>query len=283
MADEPRIAVITANQRSGTTAIGRLLGAQPNVRYAGEIFHNVRGPHDDPDYKRFLTVPEANFFTFKQRFVERFPGLVHPTAVNQHAIWKAYCEHLGSLGPATLWVIDVKYNSWHHLDPVWRNPLIRPGLMELLSRQKAPILHILREDVFAQAVSAERANNLGRWHRQTGEGAGASAGPTRLDPAKLRRLMQLSTQLTRHYEGLLSYYGTTRTIHYESAFKDQDLTAAARASVADLFGLPAPLQGPLDLVKGGGDLRGAISNTDEILAFFSGDQHEALVARHLRR
>jgi len=37
MAAEPRIAVITANQRSGTTAIGRLLGAQPNVRYAGEI------------------------------------------------------------------------------------------------------------------------------------------------------------------------------------------------------------------------------------------------------
>jgi hypothetical protein len=73
--EAPRIAVVLGSQRSGTTAIGRLAGMRQGVAHVCEIFHAVRDPQGDPHFERYLMVSEANFYSFKERFLTRFPAL----------------------------------------------------------------------------------------------------------------------------------------------------------------------------------------------------------------
>ena len=279
--ETPRIAVVLGSQRSGTTAIGRLAGAQEGVAHVGEIFHAVRGPQDDPDFERYLTVPEANFFSFKERFLTRFPALVYPSNVHQTRIWEAYRHHLFSLGSAKLWVIDVKYNSLHHLNPVWQALYAWPMLFTLLAKEKAPILHVVREDLFAQALSGLRADHFRHWHSQAG-GTDAPQGAIGVDPRELERRMNTSLHLKNHYANLLASYAPTARLTYEQAFAGGDLTAEARRAVAALYGLARPLSGAMPLEKvAKGSLSDQVSNAAAVLAHFKGGQHEAGVMKHL--
>ncbi len=281
-----RVAVIVATQRSGTTAIGRFLGRQPGTEYVGEIFHNVRGPHDDPNYERYLTVPEANFFTFKERLLTRFPALAYPSRANQSAIWHGYRKHLFSLGPETTWVIDVKYNSLHNLNAVWQDLFNAPLLVELLREENAPILHLVRDDLFAQAISALRANQLRTWHNvasnQTAEKQPTEAAMT-FEPQQVDRMMNRNMHLKQHFRYIFSTYPNIGTLAYEDAFVDGQVSDAARSMLADLFNGGTPLEGETDLQKReSGTLADRIANRDAMLKHFENSPHESMVSTHLR-
>jgi LPS sulfotransferase NodH len=278
-----RVGAIVGNQRSGTTAVGRLLGAQPGVIYAGEIFHNVRGPQDEPEFEKYMTLPEANFFAFKERFVGRFPSLVYPSARNQAAIWTGYLGHLASLDRDALWIVDIKYNSMHHLEPVWSQPFAKPHLLDLLSKASVPILHVVRDDVFAQAISGLRASRERRWHAAAGEASAPDAGgPVRYEPQQVAQQMQRNTRLRSHFVGLLDGYRPLLQATYEQMFLDGDLRPKARADFAALFGLAGPLQGPIDLQKiAPAALRQEIANVPGLLAHFADGPFAELVRKHL--
>jgi hypothetical protein len=278
-----RIGAIVGNQRSGTTAVGRLLGAQPGVIYAGEIFHNVRGPQDEPDFEKYMTLPEANFFAFKERFVGRFPALVYPSPRNQVAIWTGYLGHLASLDRDALWIVDIKYNSMHHLEPIWSLPFAKPHLLDLLAKSSVPLLHIVRDDVFAQAISGMRASREKRWHVAAGETpVPQGAVPVRYEPQQVAQQMQRNARLRNHFAGLLEGHSPLLQATYEQMFVDGDLRLKARADFAALFGLPEPLRGPMDLRKiAPPALRQEIANVPGLLAYFANSPFADLVRKHL--
>jgi LPS sulfotransferase NodH len=274
-----RTGVILGTQRSGTTALGRALGAEQDIAYVGEIFHGIRGPQDEVNYQRYLTEPAANFFTFKESLVSKFPALVYPSPENQRTIWDLYTQNLFSLGEELLWVIDVKYNSLHHLNSVWQDPLDWPGLLGFLASEKTPVLHLVREDLFSQAVSTEIAVRTNRWHSFEPVARGE---PLVFDPRKIEGTMRSQFRTQRHVRNLLRSYPQAIELRYEQALPAGQLSDAVCTAIRKLFNLDHPIAGITDLQKIiNTPLAEWIANPEEIREHFSGNEFEKYIVKHL--
>jgi len=278
-----RLVALVGAQRSGTTVIGRLAGAQPAARYAGEIFHAVRGPHDDIEYRKFQYIPEVNFFSYREILFARFPSLSYPSYQNQRAIWHCYVEFLFSFSPDQIWVIDIKYNSLHHLNPIWHNAVERPSVIDLLAEMQVPILHLIRGDLFAQAVSEARSHIIGRWHSSKAEApTGPPAAAIPLDPAELEQIMVRNAYMTSRMREILRFYPRCEELEYDEILGRGDLSMAARTRIAELFDLGPPLSGELDLRKmTPPTLNDIVPNRRGVLAYFAETPFEAAVVKHL--
>ena len=282
MSINKQVGVILGAQRSGTTVIGRLLGAQKNTCYVGEIFHAVRGPQDDLEYGKFFTVPEVNFFSYRERLLTRFPRLSYPSPMNQHTIWHCYLDHLYSYSDDSLFIVDIKYNSVHHFNPVWHNTFFAPHLFDLLNDVDAPILHLTRADLFAQAVSEERSHISRRWHLELSEDPG-EISPMSLAPRNLENIMARNERSKRHMQAMLTFCKRVDELEYSDIFSNNDLSADARLRLEALFSLPSPLTDPLSLKKmTPADLRTILPNRENVLDYFAGGIYEPIVNAHLK-
>jgi hypothetical protein len=88
--------------------------------------------------------------------------LTIPTEQNQCTIFESYLHHrLTGVTPFTF--VDVKYNSTHHLNSLWHNPLSRPLLFQWLRDQRWPVIHLVRQNILECYVSYERACRSESW------------------------------------------------------------------------------------------------------------------------
>lgn len=276
-----RMLAILGTQRSGSTAIGRIAAQIPGFTYVGEIFHGVRGPHDDPRYEHYLTRPEYNFFTFKEDLVRRFPQLVYPSDFNQCNLWTLYVERMATLSGNDTLVFDVKYNSLHHLNAVWQEHFHLPHLLKLLMERKTPIIHIIRKGVFEQAVSHLRALQDGTWHARVGASAPSDA-PIYLSPHNLHDIMFHNERMTSQVRDWLRIYESSVELTYEDLFVQGTLTEAAKQILAKSFGCDWGAIVPPDIVKmSRRPLRESIANAAEVLAYFEATDFAPAVRYHL--
>lgn len=149
------ILVVVAGQRSGSTLFNKTLEKYGNVKSYGEIFHDAAGIGDN-----------GRFFASKLDSIKNDNKLIIPTPSNQEIIWDEYLNKIVEKKPSgTIPLLDIKYNSWHHLDPVWKNQFSQPALLrKMIVDPKYKIIHISRKDFFNQACSQVRALHTGKYH-----------------------------------------------------------------------------------------------------------------------
>jgi hypothetical protein len=280
---DARICAIVGMQRSGTTALGRAIGAKTGCICAGEIFHAVRGPEDDPDHEKFLTWPQANFFRFRESLLGPRPALSYPSVANQTEIWTRYVDHLRSLTDATLIIIDVKCNSVHHLNPVWQDALGQPALFKLLRAAGTPLIHMRRGNLLAQTISEIVANKQRRWHAAVGEQITDQAVAPQAFNAKLVKQALLAKRNNiRHFVALLSAYPRRLNLDYETTFDSLgQIQGAVKDQLSALFNRDmSDIQTDLRKI-GTPNVADMIANPAEILAAFQHHPMRADVAAWL--
>jgi len=179
--------VIAALQRSGTTALAQTLGQSATVENFGEVFHAVRTIEDGLDPAALMLRPEANFFRYKINRLREEPGLAYPSVANQTRLFEGFVAHLAGMSSKPVLLLDVKYNSWRHFDPVFHCPTAPPFLLHLLRSCDARFIHIRRSDQEARWRSERRAIRTGRWHRRVGEPAAADDETVAEDLAAMAR------------------------------------------------------------------------------------------------
>ena len=145
--------IICGQQRSGTTALQSALAHVDGVRNFGEIFQ-FHGP----------LVEEAahNFYNYINHVRGGWTALT--SIAEAEAELDKYLEHLDSLAPGSHYVVDIKYNLWHHFAPGWLNVFGRPFMLEYFKKRRFPIIHVVRENLFRQYVSHEFAARARKWH-----------------------------------------------------------------------------------------------------------------------
>ena len=141
--------VITACQRTGTTALGSALGATGEFGHFGEIFH------DAPD----RTNSFVDWMRSKQKlWVDTFsPKGAQSTA-------DEYFDFLAAASGEASPLVDIKLNSWMTFHPGWTYPAQKPFLMDYLQRRGAAFLYIRRRDLASQILSEFIARKVGKWH-----------------------------------------------------------------------------------------------------------------------
>ncbi|MDP8916292.1 MAG: Stf0 sulfotransferase family protein [Pseudomonadota bacterium] len=268
--------IITAFQRSGTTALGEQVGAMPDLAYWGEIFHPDGYTAAESSAKLRLR-PGANWF----RFVEDVLPPAHRSGPQDEAAvreaWRRYNVHLDRLGSGRRPVLDVKYNSWHHLQPVWAPIAGPPFLATLLHEQGGAYVHLVRGNVLAQALSEVFAHESGLWHRRFGQSleldAFAFAADTQGLLARMRESRSETALMRTWLEGRPHVELT-----YEDAFDARgDLSESTRAALASLgVDTAAAPRAPV-LGRTGQSPNQWLTNIDEVRAALEGTEFEDLL------
>ena len=139
--------VVVSKQRSGTTAFNQALGESRKLTACGEVFHHAVA-------KTLFTRRRFNFFKWRNALdSERlrefyFKDADNPFERGQKRMARAFVEHLleGAKSPYAL--IDIKYDSWHHIHRAWQSPGDPPLLMQVLREFDVTYIHIVRQNSF---------------------------------------------------------------------------------------------------------------------------------------
>jgi LPS sulfotransferase NodH len=143
--------LLIARQRSGTGAVGTVLDQHKQIKYLGEVFHPGN------------TGQEQNFFTFLLEQVAQDPQNALPD--NRMAVFRRFLDAESERhGAHQRLIVDIKYNSLHHLDDGWRDPLRMPLVIRRAREEGVPIIHLTRRNSVATFVSGRLAEVNKIWH-----------------------------------------------------------------------------------------------------------------------
>jgi hypothetical protein len=153
--DRHDFVILLARQRSGTNPLRSVLGTHPEIFCIPEIFNS----QPTADYQ--LEV-DSNFF----RFVEgRSVGVAEALALRERdTIFDEFLDHLRTLSNKRILVIDVKYNSSHHLDHAWKFLSDEPDLFKFAKKRNIRILNLVRRNLLRYYLSEQKAQQQQLWH-----------------------------------------------------------------------------------------------------------------------
>jgi LPS sulfotransferase NodH len=265
------VLLILSQQRSGTTALRRTLAQGSYVQDFGEVFHAQQG--DNPH----------NYFNFKGRRVTEDRQLVLPSADHQAQLWNEYLDYLRRAKEKPFTTLDVKYNSWHHFDPVWHLSDEAPGLVSLVRKDQCPVIHVVRHNVFAQACSAMLAQRRGVFHLEVDGGTTPPSERIGLNPVTLARMMKVSIRYTGRFRELFADHNPYVEVEYESLFEGPYLSSRAYAVLREATGQDIDEGIDVPLARTTPNLADLLSNGDELREYFQGTEFKALVEQSLSR
>ncbi len=262
--------IICAQQRSGTTVLQSNLGQSPLATNYGEVFLDRRDANP------------RNFFTFKIEQVKQDPELCFPTRDNQRAICEKYLEFLDQQCETSHYVMDVKYNSWHHFNPVWYGLFNFPFLMEILRSKSVPMIHVIRKDVFQQHVSIAFAQATQDWHFRSNSDKKPKEMEIRLDPKRCQREMELSQKRTELFRQWFEGHNNYLELTYEDMFVNGDFSPETLAKINELMGKDMQIPVKPALRKGIKRVSNVISNQGELVDHFKGTRFQDMVHASLQ-
>lgn len=258
----PQTVVLLCAQRTGSGALGSLLGKHPSVSYWGEIFHPDDG-HSPQNFFHHLEKSKASL----SRFVR---------SLDKTEMFEAYLRDIGKRDPGHAVLIDIKYSSTHHLNGAFHTPGERPDVMAWIWRRQVPVIHLKRANHLRTLVSAMLAHQSGVWH--TTEAVPDLPRPIEIDIGLMLSHMAWSRSMERLFDGYVGQARRSATVEYETLFDSQGrLGVAERSEIADLLDLePAELvnqvpgltrQSPqplAELISNFDEVAGALAETDSL-------------------
>lgn len=221
--DKPQLLIIAAAARSGTTVLKNMLSQSHVIHNFGEVFHTWN--RDEPH----------NFFNFQRSPAESGTPFELMGWDDKAKLFSRYARKLESLTAKPVHLLDIKYASWHHLNPLYYGFSNPPLLVKILAEHHAAIVHVVRHDVLAQVLSEELAFGRGVWHSVD---PGASEPFEKIVPRPdtiVDRVRQNITEATL-MRSFFETYDRYTELCFEETIVDNQLSENARSSIGAVLG-----------------------------------------------
>jgi hypothetical protein len=154
-APEASIALLLAQQRSGTHLLRSILGRTRRIAALSEICNATAAVADEN---------ERSFFKFRRTHLLDSRNSPYPTSENQQNVINQYFKYLLSLYPNHDFVLcDVKYSHVHNFNMFNWDLSEPPFLLRYARKNQIKILHLVRENIFQTALSSLYAAQSGVW------------------------------------------------------------------------------------------------------------------------
>lgn len=148
--------ILTAEQRSGTNMLRRLLACHPDVYAFQEVFNNLTTR---------IYMPEG-MVLFDDYLVSRVKDDPRAAVLARRTeIVEAYFDYLAEYLEThnMKGIVDVKYSSLHHANDAWVYPGTHPKMLDLFLKKGYKFLHLIREDILGIVYSWFRARETGTY------------------------------------------------------------------------------------------------------------------------
>ncbi len=273
------IIIILAGQRTGSTGLGRGLAQLLDYQWLGEIFHSdFADPATDLDLESNIN-KRANFFNYRYHRCQGDPTLTFPSKKNQEQLFQGYMDFILDRFNNNGVIVDIKYTSLHHLDTYWLWPNSIPFLLKLIRQAEIPVVHVVRENLFAQYCSYQLAVKNNFWHRRPGEDQ--PEGTLTLDVKDAERFMNVMRSWTAHVQGWLVDYKPYHTLKYEEIFEGDFLSKEVVQIFGDTVSSKLNRQAPVPTRKVTPPLGEVVDNIGGVLEHFKETEYDEMVRKSL--
>ena len=153
----PQPVFVLATQRSGTNYLRSLMKGTGLFADFNEVFHSEIDETIPASFEYFDWAKHSYFKYRAKRFAEN-PNLSIPLGEHVISLFSDYLDYLSSeSGNLPYFLMDVKYSSLHHFDPVWHSLTARKFIFDLISSRGCRVVHLVRENVFNVYLSGQLA------------------------------------------------------------------------------------------------------------------------------
>ena len=255
----PEFTILLARQRTGTNALRSVLDTHRDICCFDEVFKLEDRQSPDP------RVRASNYFTFLERHCA---GDITRAFPDRHAeLFTAFLAHLRTLTAKRHIVIDVKYNSTHHITGEWRS-LGSPTLFDLIRSHGVGVIQLTRHNLLRCLLSTIKGRTTGRYYVRD------NAAP----PPDLRVTVPIDAALAtmEHWAfeddvvaGSFADWPRYTRLEYSELFPDRSgaMSAQALAGLARWFGVEPAFTNRVTLSKQSSlPLASTIANFDEVRA-----------------
>jgi hypothetical protein len=263
----PEFTVLLARQRSGTNALRSVLGTHPEICCFDEVFKITDRFSDDP------LIKASNYFTFLEQYCAGDVTKAYPDRYKE--VFVAFLAYLRGLTTKRLIVIDVKYNSTHHVSDVWRE-ITDPTFFDLLKTQGIGVLQLTRRNLLRCLLSNLKAWKSQHYHIPDGRPrADASVSlPAEWTLARMETWSAEDERVAASFDG----YPLYKRVEYTDLFPDATgaIGKAALTDLAGWFGVDDAFVNRASYLKLSSlPLDQTVENIDELRAAFHGTRFAA--------
>lgn len=245
------IAVMIALQRTGTHALGSVIGQHRDVAYRDEIFSPSRAK------------TPGGYFCFLAEKLKTDPEIVLPD--NSSRRFDQYLDYVEGETDKPISLLDVKYSSTHHFNTAWHPLGRRPGFLDLLEFRKIPIIHLKRRNIVRMTVSNLMAETTRLYTTENAH----EIRKTRLqiNPERfLARARFLRAEMTL-MSRFLDSCPNVITLEYADIFDGNEISRATEKKIVDLLGISNfEARSPTIIKQIPEPLEDVIANFDELKA-----------------
>lgn len=258
--------VLTARQRTGTTALSESLGGGPVIFSAGEVFHHK---WDSPagEQEKYRLQKACNYFEYRLEKLREEPELNIPTLANQRTLLHGFLNRLSESTDKPCVLISIKYNSVHHFEPFYSTPGVSSHFLFLVRELNAAIIHLKRPAYFDRYCSERMASQSGIWHAERGRTLAEESDALEIDCTAALRDMQESARLNAEFDRYLRSHKRCLVLKYGDVFAGHGLSPGTAADIDALIGTRAEAA-PVRLSKVVPPLWKIVSNREEVMTFF---------------
>lgn len=271
-----RLTVIVSRQRAGSTGLTSALDRLEGITSFGEIFHHVGFEKHEGNAEALYVTEEALFLPFRTNLFGTHLELSAPTLSNQTKIFDLYLDHLKTLTKSKHIVVDIKYNSWHHLNHIYHQMWEPPVLYHLLKRRGAVFIHLKRRNKFLRYVSEQISLKTHIWHSADELNDAASPLLT-IDPKLALEDMISTSRYEDYFDKFLKSNTRSVRMFYEEMYENQGFSAMTKYSLKDVFPKIDVSNMATPLKKLNKTPRQLIGNSQDLLDFFENTQYAASV------
>jgi hypothetical protein len=244
------IGFLIARQRSGTGALGTVLDQHPQVAYLGEVFHDdaVNRP--------------PNYFAFIRSQLETNPKAFLPSEAPNN--FDKYLESVESQRTKDISIIDVKYNSVHHINSTWYTNSSTPVLILKILRKNLPVIHLIRANLLRTFLSGKLADLNRIYH--TSDVTMIRHHHVKLCPIELKAYINEAEEETTAIGKYLAGYERMICLEYSMVFDGHGkLSASAARELEQFLGIDTIVtRMPVFVKQATASLKESIENYDEI-------------------
>lgn len=262
-----KLLVVCGGQRNGSTVLLEGLEAGGPVLNCSEIFHPKGIDPGRAAYELRLK-PELNYFSFLRENPSYLSAPIHTVADNRE-IFDRYLDLIDDAAHGAWAGLNIKFGSWHLLNPASHSIAKAPLLIDILKKKGAAFVILKRRDLVAQVLSEYRAKESGAWHAVTGQPKSDSGQAIVVNAqqivARCRRLILETEMLEAWLRG-----DDQHVITYEDVFSDNVFNADAIRRFAEKVGISRiRLSQELPLRRLSTANFGWITNANEVVSAFS--------------
>ena len=258
---------VIAHQRSGTHYLRSLLDSTRCFTDIGEVFMEWKW---SLDYAAKHWHQNLNYFRYRAEQFQKNPLLSVPTERNVLRVYQDFlseCQSVAAqqVGASRPLLIDVKYNSLHHLNKVWAGSSDLPFLLQWIEAGNGTVVHLIRRDVVARTISLMVANAARTFHFFKGKPE--EYDPLVLSVSEFKGGVKKSIAHSEVVERWISELGSQRvtTLYYEDISTIDSFLSVGKPAIEKLLGIELPKAVKTNLRKGLMDPRSVVTNLDEIL------------------